>query len=541
MTLVLRKRIQILLYVFVVTFFFSCSKESLDEQTSELVPVTFNSRFSEDILTRAKGTTWDNGDEIGIFCLKEGTALINGNIVSGYSNIPYYTNGSGAFYPSGQTMYYPADGSAVDFISYYPYKSSLTNYEYPIDVTSQEDFFYSNNLKSKSSENSGTPRTLYFRRVLSKIVFNITPKGKGSLDNLQVTLKDVNTQATFSLVNGTMSVDNSSTKKTILLEAKGTNTSKVVEGLLLPSQQSNEITVEFKSADNKVYTWKIPHALERGKVYTYNIKLDGLSADVTRPKDYMEVPYYTASVTAPHSYRATHMVDDINWLNPSYDRKKVRNYSILFDTEHHLPYWVAYPMHPVYLRSGNRTNKWQYDPKIPKEYQPNLKKGYNESHTYARGHMMASADRNASRAMNKTTFYYTNMVPQNHKMNGGRWSKLEQRVRYWCKQTMKYDTLYVVTGAILPKPPRAIQYATDSEGKRSAVPEYMYKALLKQEKSTGKYYTIGFKMENSAQGPGYRDRVVSVEELEQDTGFTFFPNVPNGSSVKKQKSLSHWD
>ena len=69
----------------------------------------------------------------------------------------------------------------------------------------------------------------------------------------------------------------------------------------------------------------------------------------------------------------------------------------------------------------------------------------------------------------------------------------------------------------------------------------MYKALLKQDKTTKEWHSIAFNMENIASGPSYLEYVLSVEELEELTGFTFFPNLTDGEAVKKQKSLTHWN
>lgn len=531
------------LLLLIVLFLGSCSEKNEFTKLEES-PVSFNSIVVNKPLTKITGSNWDKNDKIGVFAIKNNQILQKSNIVENYDNLPFLTNGNGIFNAERNSIYYPKDGSSMDFVSYYPYNPNVENYKYPIDVRQQIDVIYSNNLKGVSKVNAPTKNTLQFKRVLSKIVFNISPKTTGSLEGLVVKIEGAKTKASLSLADGMLDIDGSSVSA-ITPKVVGDSSSKKVSAILLPSTLANSIKVQFSIGTTVNYTWMIPHDLKAGTVYNYDIKLDKLAATVTHTKDYMEVPVYTSSLNAPNSYKSRHMVGDYNWLN-GYGGSTgvpVRNYTILYDINNHIPYWVAYPMHPTYLRSGNRTDDWAYDPIIPQKYQPTILNNSWGNSTYNRGHMLASADRSATKAINRTTFYASNMVPQNSKMNGGTWNNLEGKVRYWCKQTQQYDTLYVVTGSILPTTPEQIKYTTDKHGKNVAIPKYLYKALLRKEKSTNKYHSIAFKMENRNTGISYTSSVTSVEEIEKETGFTFFPNLPSSqaSQVKKEKSMTYWN
>ncbi|NLA63090.1 MAG: hypothetical protein GX857_07715 [Bacteroidales bacterium] len=512
----------------------ACNKE--DDQLSNLkgLPVSFNTSVFEEVQTRVVGVNWENGDKIGVFAIKNGSALHEESIVENYDNLSFSTKGNGEFYHDGQPIYYPEDGAAIDFISYYPYKSNITAYNYPIDIAEQVDFMYSNNLKNASKTNSAN--NLDFHRVLSKVALNIKPKGQGSLEGLTIEVNGLKTKAVYSLANGNLVVDDTSSGQ-LLLTPTGTDTKKSVSFLLLPTSEMKSIEVVFKLGDKATYKWKIPHALTAESLYSYQINLDGMSSEVEPATSYMELPYYTSGGDAPHTLKALHMVGSTNWLNGYSGPNNQRNYTILYDIENCIPLWVAYPMHSIYMRSGNRTNDWGYDPIIPREYQSD-NRGWTNS-TYNRGHMLASADRSATRDLNRTTFYATNMVPQDVKMNGGVWNNLEQDLRSWVENS-RYDTLYVVTGSILAQQGQ-IEYTNDKSGKRVAVPKYLYKALLKQEKSTKEWHSIAFKMDNKSNADAYKNSIVSVAELEQETGFTFFPNLGDATEVKKQKSLTHWN
>lgn len=216
-------------------------------------------------------------------------------------------------------------------------------------------------------------------------------------------------------------------------------------------------------------------------------------------------------------------------------RSSMRNYTMLYDTQMKLAYWVAYPLTTDYLGGTSRTNDWQYDPSISTTYQPQLYNAYKDG--YSRGHQIPSADRTYSADDNRTTYYFTNMTAQNYDLNAGIWADLESKIRTWTKSGV--DTMYVVTGAMIKtKSDSSISYTTDNLGASIAVPKYYFKALAQKRGSL--YYTIAFKINNEepSSGDSYKNHSLSVSELEEETGFTFFPGLPE--STKKEINFSIW-
>jgi endonuclease G len=350
------------------------------------------------------------------------------------------------------------------------------------------------------------------------------------------------TRATFSLADGVLTVDeNSATQIPLIISSNGTN-QKQISMLMLPTTASDNIEILFRAGSNS-YTWTLPHALQSGNTHTYTIELEageeqGGGEDPDPPitlYQYMEIPAYSRGILPPGTIETRHKVGDRRWLNQSLPLPagKIRNFTVLFDTENRLPVWIAYPLHPIYLASGNRTDEWIFDPQIPGRHQPFLANRSWQSQipgqSFDRGHVLPSADRNATRELNRTTFYFTNVVAQNPEMNQGVWLGLEDRVRAWSRENPR-DTLYVVTGNILHSPP--VFAATDNNGVPSAKPQYMYKALLRRNMTDGTFTSIGFKMSNSADSEPYTQSVVSVARLEEITGFTFFPTLPEDIAVE---------
>lgn len=130
------------------------------------------------------------------------------------------------------------------------------------------------------------------------------------------------------------------------------------------------------------------------------------------------------------------------------------------------------------------------------------------------------------------------MTPQSSTLNQKTWANLEDKVRTWVSTC---DTLYVVTGAMLTTASdNTIDYITNkNDGKPAAKPKYYYKALAKRINDT--YYTVAFKFDNKNGYTGkenldnYR---MTVKELEDMTGFKFFPSV--ASNIKSKIDNNQW-
>lgn len=221
-----------------------------------------------------------------------------------------------------------------------------------------------------------------------------------------------------------------------------------------------------------------------------------------------------------------------------------RNYTMCFDKTKFGAWWVAYPLHTSYTGTG-RVESWAYDPKIAGQYQPDLARSYPSS-TYDRGHQIPNADRNGNSVMQAQTFYFSNITPQNARLNQQPWGALEKMAR---DDWMCSDTLYVVTGAWW-RPGSGVT-TPDRNGKLCPVPTSYFKVLVRtvagDVRQTGdrlgdyppsQLKSIGFWVDNlSGQGTA-RDWVKSVAEIEQMTGFSFFPSVP--AQVKAQTDPASW-
>ena len=297
-----------------------------------------------------------------------------------------------------------------------------------------------------------------------------------------------------------------------------------------------KIKLELNGQSKEIET-EISGSIEQGSKYIYNVNVNYQGGEITTDPQakytrWTETPLITESQLAqPNLQYIIHYTGE-TYENSTLNGVKIRNYSMLYDTNLKMAYWVAYPLCSWYIGDSGRTGAWGYDDKLATNLQPNLSGGING---YDRGHQIPSGDRTRSYSINAQTFYYTNMTPQiGQKMNQTIWADLENAVRKWYSAT---DTLFVITGAMpTTAADKTIKYAQDNDGKNIAIPKYYFKVLAR--KVSGQFQTVAYKLDNvSYSHRDYNVGILSVKELEEMTGFTFFPDRPEiTESIKSQKT-----
>ena len=232
-----------------------------------------------------------------------------------------------------------------------------------------------------------------------------------------------------------------------------------------------------------------------------------------------------------------------------------RNWSFYYDYDSYLATWVAYPLNKSLIGNGERTNRWNYDSLIPNDWQQSLDRGfrvemngqmttrYYSDPVYDRGHQLPSADR-LNNSANISTFFFTNMTPQNGSFNSDIWADLEIRVRSYASSS---DTLYVVTGCIIDD---ESPFVRDVAGHSIPVPSAYYKALLRYMPGStyGDYIACAYYLPHSGSiaKEDYRKYIMPVKDLEDKIGIEFFVNLAekvgaeNARKIKSQEPSSWW-
>lgn len=246
---------------------------------------------ANNLKTAASGSQWVQNDQVGIFMLKSGQSLSATSIVDNADNKEYKAQAGGnatrGFTPAdGTPIYYPQSGN-VDFVAYYPYKTPLTNYVYPVNVSSQSsaadqakvDVLYSKNATGKN-KNSGAVN-LQFNHALSKIIINLQAgagMASANFSNASAMLKGFPTTADLALADGTTftNVAGTSTAINSLKTITNSGFKATFEAILIPQSGTNTgRTVEFTVGGNK-YTWMVADGatFTAGKEHTYDITVN---------------------------------------------------------------------------------------------------------------------------------------------------------------------------------------------------------------------------------------------------------------------------
>lgn len=266
---------------------YSCSNDddTINERNQKYVEFTGSIETNLRLATRAQATSWDTGDAIGVY-MKDASGF-----VGTAENIRHTTPGNGAFTAATAGIEFPADGSNVDFIAYYPHQTTITSYIYPINIANQAplsaiDLLYSNET---TSVNKTTPTVgLNFKHQLSQLILSVSAgDGITSLTGLTASIKDLTTNGSFNISTGAITIG--STKSTISGVTNVTSaTTATVNAILVPGQNLNTGKVTF-AINGKIWDWTPSSMdLESGKKYTYNISLTQTGIVVLNPNATIE-------------------------------------------------------------------------------------------------------------------------------------------------------------------------------------------------------------------------------------------------------------
>lgn len=465
----------------------------------------------QDYDLRVAGTAWEAGDEIGIYVRRTAQNTTWSAEQLQHSNLHYKTirgGGIATFDPADEQQKVLWDSSMkYDILAYYPYNAQTQEGKIAYSVADQaslKPLLISDNLSAIASDDA---KQLIFRQALASLRFEMRSEDGGSLEGVTVRIVGMPTTGALDLYSRQWQVNASSTGE-ISVPVSVSGATATATALILPIETTtSEMKVLFTLPNGRTYTWPLREgqSLVMGQQRTHTITLkDTGTGKVTEVGQYFELP---AKKNLPNTLEVQHMLPS----NPS-----ARNYFLLYNTKLHLAHYVAYPLYKDLIeKKADRTNAWDYDPMISRVYQPNLKRSYVED--FSKGHQIPSGDRVSSRDDNASTFYYSNMVPQNQKHNGGIWQQLESDVRNLAGGV---DTLFVVTGVGFDN--TNYQYAHDRDGMACPIPDYFYKVVVWRDKQQ-RYHSKAWCIPHEGFSGKPNNYKTTLEKMEAKTGFDFFP------------------
>ena len=249
------------------------------------------------IQTRATDAAWQTGDAIGIYMLEAGTTTLSESA----DNRKYATaDGDGKFSAgaAGQTIYFPVDGSTVDFRAYHPYRGTLSDGVFALDVSSQTDLPAIDLMSAKVESTPEAPLdknhpavAFTFRHLLTKLELNISAGNGISADDLQglkVEITKQRTAGSYAPHNELLGVA-SEPVKTITMNTAADGT--LAQAILLPTTPADGINpviagrelVFTLKATGEVFRYPLPDdkGFLAGDKNIYNITINRTSLTVT--------------------------------------------------------------------------------------------------------------------------------------------------------------------------------------------------------------------------------------------------------------------
>lgn len=207
-------------------------------------------------------------------------------------------------------------------------------------------------------------------------------------------------------------------------------------------------------------------------------------------------------------------------------------YTVSYNPEYRIPNWVAWVLTREEAESDKvpRNDRFVPDPDVD-EWATADNDDYRNS-GFDRGHIAPAADMKWSHKAMRESFYFSNICPQNRKMNAGIWNTLERKSREWAVEN---GAVYIASGPVIRENLRRL-------GKnRVAIPAQFYKAICTL--SDNKYRGIAFLLENRGYGNTPLHTVaISVDSLEAVTGIDFFPLLPDAQEEEMESTvdLKYW-
>ena len=196
---------------------------------------------------------------------------------------------------------------------------------------------------------------------------------------------------------------------------------------------------------------------------------------------------------------------------------KHKAYTLAFNPNYKTPHWVGWELTAQESEGeAERDDQFIPDPKA------NGHSAYSSDYSrsgYDRGHMAPAGDMKWDAMAMSESFYMTNICPQVHSLNAGKWNSLEKKCRELAK---KFGKVYITCGPIYTsKKPKVIG------ANRVAVPDAFYKVILIPNANNGEPIAMGFVFQNKKEVRTLISHQLTVDRVEEMTGLDFFADLPD--------------
>lgn len=208
-----------------------------------------------------------------------------------------------------------------------------------------------------------------------------------------------------------------------------------------------------------------------------------------------------------------------------------RGFDLAYNEDHEQASWVAYVITREEVEQGLVPRSDDFRPDTLIRTGSASLADYRGS-GFDRGHLAPAADMKWDPLAMSESFLMSNMSPQPPAFNRNIWRRLEEQVRQWA---LEKDSLFVVTGPVLSSVNGSI--GTNQVG----IPGYYFKVLA--DLSPPEHTMIAFLVPTSASREDFMRFAITVDSLEQFTGYDFFAMAGDPQSIDWLEAhllTDHW-
>lgn len=199
-------------------------------------------------------------------------------------------------------------------------------------------------------------------------------------------------------------------------------------------------------------------------------------------------------------------------------------FTVSFNPSWHVPNYVVWELTGAETNGTQpRSNRFASDPDV---YGCATLADYRRSN-FDRGHMAPAADMKWSAQAMTDCHYLTNIVPQDHRLNAGRWNSLEQK----CRSIAQRDSaIIIIAGPVLSD---CINRTIGAS--QVAVPDRFFKVIFAPYANPPR--AVGFVMPNREVADPISAMAMTVDQVEEITGFDFFSELPDDIEKRVESTI----
>jgi DNA/RNA endonuclease G (NUC1) len=190
------------------------------------------------------------------------------------------------------------------------------------------------------------------------------------------------------------------------------------------------------------------------------------------------------------------------------------------------PNWASWDLTAGDIGSSGRSSNFFVDTNLPPNFYRVKTTDYSGS-GYDRGHMCPSADRTDNTTDNEMTFYMSNIIPQTPDNNQGVWANLET----YCRTLAQSGNELLITcgpsgfdGSRIPA--AGLVYVPSNVWKIIVVVPLGSGAVVDRIKNSTRVIAVKIPNISGIRTAPWTNYRTSVNQLQADTGFTFFTALP---------------